>query len=220
MPDEDPGALKVTISKFYRPSGASTQLKGVTSDIVLPSLTDVLDISEGSLENPLPWDTIPAARFASTGRVRSTVGALQARSAERIAKDPGFASLHEDRERLRKAREEKSVSLNEVERRREKSETEVRVAARKKDRATRVRPPTWEITLKNVDTAGPGTLVKQSAAETAAATAESKTKGKDKDKDKEEDTGEATSADELILTEAQRILRDSIGVFGRDAAAR
>ena len=59
-----PGAVKITIRKFYRVSGASTQLKGVIPDIVLPSLRNYArDIGESALENPLPWDTIKAARY-------------------------------------------------------------------------------------------------------------------------------------------------------------
>ena len=49
----DPGALKVTISKFYRPNGASTQLRGVASDIVLPSPSDLSDVNESSLKRPV-----------------------------------------------------------------------------------------------------------------------------------------------------------------------
>ena len=52
------GALKYTTNKFYRITGSSTQLKGVTPDIVLPSIRDYLDVGEASLENALPWDTI------------------------------------------------------------------------------------------------------------------------------------------------------------------
>jgi len=52
MPAEDPGALKTTISKFYRPSGKSTQIEGVKSDIVLPSLTDLPEVSEKEMQNP------------------------------------------------------------------------------------------------------------------------------------------------------------------------
>jgi len=59
----DPGALKVTIRKFYRPSGASTQLRGVSADIVLPSTSDFADISESALKDPLPWDTVAAASY-------------------------------------------------------------------------------------------------------------------------------------------------------------
>ena len=86
-PAEDPGALKTTISKFYRPSGKSTQIQGVKSDIVLPSLTDVPEISENEMQNPLPWDTVPSALFASTDSV-GLPEYLALRSAERIAKDP------------------------------------------------------------------------------------------------------------------------------------
>ena len=51
----DPGALKLTIKKFFRPSGASTQLKGVVPDIVLPSVAnESKDIGESALDNPLP----------------------------------------------------------------------------------------------------------------------------------------------------------------------
>ena len=60
----DPGALKLTIKKFYRPSGASTQLKGVVPDIILPSLfNESKDIGETALDNPLAWDTIPSAKY-------------------------------------------------------------------------------------------------------------------------------------------------------------
>lgn len=209
VPNEDPGALKVTISKFYRPSGASTQLKGVASDIILPSLTDVLDISEASLNNPLPWDTIAAARFTGSGRAQAALPTLRARSAARIASDPGFATVQQDRERLRKAREEKSVSLNEGQRRREKSEVEARLAARNKD--ARARPATWELTLKNVDAPGPGERVKPLAILKDAA---------GKEAEKEQDSGEVIRADELILAEAEHILSDAIEVLARDSAAR
>ena len=56
----DPGALKLTIKKFFRPSGLSTQLKGVIPDIVLPSVAnESKDIGESALENPLPCEHHP-----------------------------------------------------------------------------------------------------------------------------------------------------------------
>src|SRR5215831_11198936 len=158
MPAEDPGALKTTISKFYRPSGKSTQIEGVKSDIVLPSLTDLPQISENEMQNPLPWDTVPSAIFANYDRVSPYLATLRARSAKRVSKDPDFIELQKDREEFRKKRETKSISLNESERRREKAELDERIAARKKERAARVtpQPPTYEITLKNVDKPGLG----------------------------------------------------------------
>src|SRR5882724_9470632 len=59
----NPGAVKITIRKFYRASGASTQLKGVTPDVVLPSVNNHAEVGEASLENPLPWDTIASAPY-------------------------------------------------------------------------------------------------------------------------------------------------------------
>ena len=61
--------LKLTVRKFYRASGSSTQLKGVIPDIVLPSRNNVLEIGEASLDNPLPWDTIESAKFDRLNRV-------------------------------------------------------------------------------------------------------------------------------------------------------
>src|SRR5438477_1225445 len=60
--DED-GELKLTIQKFYRVAGGSTQLHGVGSDIVLPTLTDLPEFGEGALKNCLPYDEVPKARF-------------------------------------------------------------------------------------------------------------------------------------------------------------
>src|SRR5262249_31842384 len=63
----DPGALKVTIKKFYRPSGASTQLRGVEADIVIPATSGVLPVGESQLNDPLPWDTLPSTGFRLYG---------------------------------------------------------------------------------------------------------------------------------------------------------
>src|SRR5206468_8074211 len=60
----DYGAVKLTIKKFYRASGESTQKKGVVPDIILPSIaSESKDIGEAALENPMPWDTIPSAKY-------------------------------------------------------------------------------------------------------------------------------------------------------------
>jgi carboxyl-terminal processing protease len=204
-PGEDPGALKTTISKFYRPSGKSTQIEGVKSDIVLPSLTDLPEISESEMKNPLPWDTIPSALFASGDRVRPYLSALRARSAERVAKDPDFIELQKDREQLRRTRETKSISLNEAERRRERVELQARMEARKKERAARAAtlPPTYEITLKNVDAPGLGAplkhpkLLAKAAVEIPAV--EGDTQGDDEG-----------FGDDVTLREAENILVDYI----------
>jgi len=153
---EKPGAAKVTIRKFYRPSGASTQLKGVVPDIILPSVASYMDVGESSLENALAWDTISPAQYQRLDRISSVLPELAKRSSERVAADRDFDYVREDIGRFKKAQAEKTVSLNEAERRREIAENKARLEARKKELASRKEPlpTTWEITLKNVDQPG------------------------------------------------------------------
>jgi carboxyl-terminal processing protease len=204
MPAEDPGALKTTISKFYRPSGKSTQIEGVKSDIVLPSLTDLPEISEKEMQNPLAWDTVPSAIFANDDRVSRYLATLRARSTERVAKDPDFIELQKDREEFRKRRDTKSISLNESERRREKAELDARIAARKKERDARIaaQPPTYEITLKNVDKPGLGDALNDQKP-LAKGPLESPSIDGDQKNDRD-------AADDIILRETENILVDYI----------
>jgi carboxyl-terminal processing protease len=204
VPGSDPGALKVTISKFYRPSGKSTQLEGVKADIVIPSLTDLPEIGESDLGNPLPWDTIPAAKYNETNRVNGSLATLRTRSNERVAKDPDFADLKSDIERYRMMRDDKSVSLNEAQRQKEKAELKARIEAAKQQRLARATPPpaAYEVTLKNVSKPGLGDLVKP------------KPPVIDPDADPET-AAEIASAptEDIILREAQKILTDYTGLL-------
>src|SRR5438094_5754803 len=127
----NPGALKVTIRKFYRASGSSTQLKGVIPDLVLPSLNNYAEVGEASLENPLPWDTIDSAKYEKLNLIQPVVPELQKRSTERVAADKDFAYLQEDIEIYRKYLADKSVSLNEEARRKEMKENEERLESGK-----------------------------------------------------------------------------------------
>ncbi len=216
IPNDDPGALKLTISKFYLPSGKSTQLEGVKSDIVLPSLSDLPEISEAELENPLPWDTIDAADYYATNRVRPYLDALRAKSADRIAKNVAFAEVQTDREEFRQNRERKSVSLNEAERRREKADLAARAEARKKARADRaeVQPPIYEITLKNIATPGLGEPMKDPKPIGSKRAPKISQPGAGD----EEDADESTAADDLLLREAQRILADYSDLLKQEEA--
>lgn len=204
VPGSDPGALKVTISKFYRPSGKSTQLEGVKADIVIPSLTDLPEIGESDLGNPLPWDTIPAAKYTESNRVNGSIPTLRSRSNERIAKNLDFADLKTDIERYRKMREDKTVSLNEARRQKEKTELEARIATAKQQRLARATSPpaAYEITLKNVSKPGLGDPVKP--------------KTPDAEADITPDAGDeftAAPTDDIILQEAQKILTDYTSLF-------
>src|SRR5581483_11281334 len=79
----DPGALRLTIKKFYRAGGSSTQLKGVPADIEIPSVTSYLDVGESALDNPLPWDVVPSANPENLNRVKPYLDDLKKMAANR-----------------------------------------------------------------------------------------------------------------------------------------
>ena len=151
---QDDGALKLTIQKFYRVAGGSTQLHGVTSDIVLPTLTDLPEFGEGALKNALPYDEVPPAKYTKWSDSHSLfIDELKARSAARVAVDPEFHYVMEDMERLRKKLDDNRISLNEDIRRREVAEEKVRKEGRSKDRLARNQeaPSIYRLTLETID---------------------------------------------------------------------
>jgi len=203
----DPGALKVTIRKFYRPGGSSTQMRGVESNIVVPSTTDFSGVSESAMKDPLPWDAVPVAAFVREERVVPYLDALRQKSAQRIAAAQDFVYLAEDIARLRKSLATKTISLNEAQRRQELAEAKTRQAEREKERAARKtqKPATYEITLKNAAT--PGLPPALSASNPPAPPAAKK--GSDTPGDASDPTTPA-GRDDIILSEAERILADYV----------
>ena len=151
---QEDGALKLTIQKFYRVAGGSTQLHGVASDIVLPSLSDLPEFGEGALKNCLPYDEVPKARFTKWTDTRGLfVDELKRRSEARVQADPEFRYVMEDMERLRKRLDENRISLNEEVRRVELNEDKLRKETRSKERLARHVEDMQMIrlTLDNVD---------------------------------------------------------------------
>lgn len=152
--DREAGAVKLTIQKFYRIKGGSTQLRGVASDIVLPSLTDQPDVGEGSLKNPLGYDEVPARTFSPFGTVGTLLPGLRAASEARVSANPDFTYILEDRERFRQRVAENAVSLNKATRLAEIEEDKARREARLAERKERGTPELFakEITLDTVNT--------------------------------------------------------------------
>ena len=149
--DED-GELKLTIQKFYRVAGGSTQLHGVASDIVLPTLTDLPEFGEGALKNCLAYDEVPKARYTKWAGPLF-IEELKRRSGERVQHNPEFHYVMEDMERLRHKLDENRVSLNEDARRKEISDDKMRKDLRSKERLARheEEPNIYRLTLDNVD---------------------------------------------------------------------
>ncbi len=151
---QEDGALKLTIQKFYRVAGGSTQLHGVASDIVLPSLTDLPEFGEGALKNCLPYDEVPKAKYTKWSEpVSFYIDELKRRSAERVQNDPEFHYVMEDMERLRHRIDENRISLNEDVRKKEIMDDKARKELRSKERLARntEEPRVYRLTLDTVD---------------------------------------------------------------------
>ncbi|MEK0445447.1 MAG: Tail-specific protease precursor [Verrucomicrobiota bacterium] len=147
----DAGAVKLTIQKFYRVAGGSTQLKGVESDIVLPSIYDQPEIGEESLKEPLPYDTFTALDFDKWDRPLH-IEELRRRTEARIPSNPEFRYILEDLERIRMRTQANRISINEKERQAEMDEDKARKESRIQERKNRPKPRdprAYRITLDN-----------------------------------------------------------------------
>jgi len=109
----DYGQVKVTRSKFYRISGASTQHRGVIPDIEFPDLYDAYeDIGESSLDGALPWDTVRPVEYRAYHSVQAMLPELRARYEERAEESPDFIYLLDQIERTKRYRDREQLSLN------------------------------------------------------------------------------------------------------------
>ena len=122
---EPQGQLKMTIAKFYRVSGGSTQHRGVRPDIKIPSAMDEEDIGEGTQKNALPWDEMPATSYQKANlRVEAQLSELRRRHQKRIGDDKDYQAFLSDLDFARQQRKKTTVSLLETERRREQERLE------------------------------------------------------------------------------------------------
>lgn len=122
------GAVKLTMEKFYRVNGGSTQLKGVRPDVVIPDdygMFDDDDIGERQHKSALPWDEIPAANYKPINSV-GNVKDLAALSESRVQSNPVFKLKQENSEYFKKKREDNRISLNETKYKKEQEEMTAR----------------------------------------------------------------------------------------------
>ena len=109
---DDLGSLKVTTASFYRIAGGSTQMRGVTPDIILPSMFDALEIGEEFLPNALPWSQVQSAYFRPwKPTVKPLIPELKARSEERMVDNPAFKTFLARRQRLQDRMNTPEISL-------------------------------------------------------------------------------------------------------------
>lgn len=122
-PDPGLGQLTLTIGKFYRVTGGSTQHRGVVPDIELPSAVDPSEIGESSRERALPWDQISATRFEAQATLSAAIETLASFQQASVGHDPDFQYLLADIEAAETLRQQKTISLS-LEARREERETQ------------------------------------------------------------------------------------------------
>ena len=124
------GQLTVTIGKFYRVTGESTQLRGVQPDIELPARIDTKDIGESSLDFPLPWDRIAAVAFRADSPLAGTVQTLAKEQSVHSVRDADYQWLVASLSSLEETRKDHSLSLNLAQRRLERTTQEQQALGR------------------------------------------------------------------------------------------
>ncbi|AXK72951.1 tail-specific protease [Lysobacter sp. TY2-98] len=129
------GQVKLTVQQFFRVSGSSTQHKGVVPDIAFPASVDASEFGESTYDNALPWARIAAVPHTTYGDFRPILPTLLADHEKRVAADPEFQWWSQDVAQFRKERADKSISLNEAERRGERDQEEAKRKQRQAERA-------------------------------------------------------------------------------------
>ena len=116
------GQLKLTESKFYRISGASTQHRGVIPDILFPAVYNSEKVGESALDNALPWDTIAPIIHRRYHDFSEILPSLRSRHADRVKSIPDFVFLEEQVAQIEKLSDIETLSLNEETRRKQRQE--------------------------------------------------------------------------------------------------
>ncbi|HEY7638954.1 MAG TPA: carboxy terminal-processing peptidase [Steroidobacteraceae bacterium] len=135
-PDPGFGQLTVTIGKYYRVTGESTQHRGVQPDISMPTAISTEEVGESTRESALPWDRIRPVEFGRETQLSQAVPTLEHSHEERIANDPDFRLLLADLDSFEKVRTQKKLSLNLKTRIAEREQLEKERMARENERRT------------------------------------------------------------------------------------
>lgn len=132
-PKEPVGELKITFQKFYRVTGSSTQHKGVTPDINLPTALNAEQFGESSSASALPWDEIKGTLYQKTPMISDrTIASLNKQYHERLKDDLQLKRFVVETEETRKSYSDTKISLNEATRKKEMDEAEKKKATNDK----------------------------------------------------------------------------------------
>ncbi len=132
--DEKFGQLKITVAKFYRITGSSTQHRGVIPDVRFPSIYNEMDFGEDKQIHALPWDEISPAIFTPNDKVSMFLSTLRMNSRKRTAKNREFQYMKDDIEEYVAENDRNAVSLQEAVRKAKRDEAEQRKYQRVNER--------------------------------------------------------------------------------------
>jgi carboxyl-terminal processing protease len=136
------GQLTVTIGKFYRITGESTQHRGVEPEVPLPSAIDMKEVGESALDSALPWDRIAGVPFHAYRREENTIPVLSTEEDQRAQRDPDYRWLVANIAAIDTLREQKTISLNLAARKEERTQQDTQRLARENSRrAAKGQPP-------------------------------------------------------------------------------
>ncbi|PHR71601.1 MAG: tail-specific protease [Lutibacter sp.] len=107
----DLGGMALTIQKFYRINGGSTQLEGVKPDVILPSRYTYMNVGEQDYDNPLPWDQIKKANYSLWNNY-TNFDDVVLNSIDRINKNPQFLLIDDNAKWLKKGQDDTIIYLN------------------------------------------------------------------------------------------------------------
>ncbi|WP_394340902.1 carboxy terminal-processing peptidase [Pedobacter yonginense] len=127
------GQINLTMAKFYRVAGSSTQHKGVTPDVVFPSVYPMDKIGEDTEPSALPWDVIASSTFKPVANLTAVKAGLIKNSEQRVNSSLDFKYLKQDIADLKKRDAEVSVPLNEAKLKAERDAQEAKTLARQND---------------------------------------------------------------------------------------
>ena len=106
------GSLKMTTQKFFRVNGGSTQLIGVTPDIVLPDNYQYMDVGEKEYDHAMKWTEIDAVEYSQDVALLDHIDEVAATSKKRVDKNDKFTKVLANAERIKKYRDNSTYSLN------------------------------------------------------------------------------------------------------------
>jgi carboxyl-terminal processing protease len=203
--DLNKGQLKLTVAKFYRILGESTQHKGIIPDVQFPSLYNPEEIGESALEEALPWDTTDPVRFNPYTEIDldAIIAELQALHKKRVKDSPDYKYLIEYNDHFKELQTKSSVSLNEKKRLKEQEQAHQ-----------------WLLNLENALRLAKGEKPFENYEELKKFQEAQVDEDEPTSEEGEDITAKKNGANDVILDESRRILIDYIRFMNRPQGAR